>query len=118
MDATINNLRTTLPGLRSSLKVAVTQLATLAATPSSSELALLVEKLHVENEKKKEKLEGYKSGREKLVTKGEMEAVDKEYRYWAAKRQARKRAFDALEDYFLVGMSREELWEKAGIEGE
>ena len=118
MDATINTIRNTLPGLRSSLKVATTKLAALTAAPSPSELALLVEKLRAENEKKREKLEGYKSGREKLVTKGEMEAVDKEYQYWGAKRQARKRAFDALEDYFLVGMCREELWEKAGIEGE
>lgn len=118
MDTSINTLRSTLPGLRSSLKVATTKLATLAAAPSSSDLALLVEKLRVENEGKRERLEGYKSRREKQVTKEEMESVEKEYRYWSGKRLARKRAFDALEDLFLAGMSREELWEKAGIEGE
>jgi 26S proteasome regulatory subunit (ATPase 3-interacting protein) len=118
MDATISILRNKLPGLRSTLKIATTKLATLTATPSSSELAILVDKLRTENEKKQKKLEGYKSGSEKLVSKEEIEGVDKEYRYWNAKRQARKRAFDVMEDYFLAGMSREELWEKAGIEGE
>lgn len=118
MDTEISTLRDTLSGLRATLKIATTKLATLTAAPTSAELTLLVAKLRVENETKRERLEGYKSGREKLVTKEEMERVDKEYRYWAAKRQARKRAFNALEDVFLAGMSRNELWEKAGIEGD
>ena len=77
-----------------------------------------VEKQRTENEEKRERLEGYRNGREKMVTKEEKEKVDAEYKYWAAKRQARKRAFDNLEDLFLAGMTREELWERAGIEGE
>ena len=118
MDTSISILRNSLPGLRSTLKVATTKLATLAAAPSTAELALLVEKLRAENATKRECLEGYTSGREKLVTKEEMETVDREYRHWTARRRARKRAFDDLEDVFLAGMSRDELWEKAGVEPE
>lgn len=118
MDTSISTLRNSLPGLRSALKIATTKLATLAAAPSTADLALLAGELRAENERKRERLEGYKSGREKLVTKEETETVDREYRYWSARRQARKRAFDDLEDLFLAGMSRDELWEKAGIEAE
>jgi 26S proteasome regulatory subunit, ATPase 3, interacting protein len=118
MDVEITTLRSRLTDLKSTLKIATSKLATLTSAPTSLELALQVEKLRTENEKKRETLEGYKSGLVKLVTTEETEKVDKEFRYWAAKRGARKMAFDALEDLFLVAMSREELWERAGIEGE
>jgi 26S proteasome regulatory subunit (ATPase 3-interacting protein) len=118
MDSTISTLRESISSLKSELKSAMATLTTLTSAPTSSELVLRVEKLRKENEKKRERLEGYTSEREKLVTKEETERVDKDFRYWSAKRQARKRAFDELEDIFLAGMSREELWEKAGIEGE
>lgn len=118
MDTTIGSLRESISSLKAELKGATAKLTTLTLAPTSSELALLVEKLREENGKKNARLEGYTSGREKLVTKEETERINKEFRYWSAKRQARKRAFDDLEDIFLAGMSREELWEKAGIEGE
>lgn len=118
MDTAISSLRESISSLKAELKGTTAKLAALTAAPTSSELALHAEKLREENEKKKELLEGFTSGREKLVTKEETERIDKEFRYWSAKRQARRRAFDDLEDIFLAGMSREELWEKAGIEGE
>lgn len=118
MDVTITALRSSISTLRPAVKLAATKLAALASAPTPSELARLVEKQRTENEEKRERLEGYRNGREKMVTKEEKEKVDAEYKYWAAKRQARKRAFDNLEDLFLAGMTREELWERAGIEGE
>lgn len=118
MDLEITTLHSRLTDLKSTLKIATSKLATLTAAPTSSELALQVKKLRTDNEKKRETLEGYQGGLVKLVTTEETEKVDKEFRYWAAKRRARKVAFDGLEDLFLVAMSREELWERAGIEGE
>lgn len=53
----------------------------------------------------------------KIVTKEELEKVEKEFKYWAKKRGDRKKAFQSVEDILLEGeMSREDIWEKAGIE--
>ena len=80
----------------------------------------MVEKLRAENKGKEEKLRGFKEGEVKEVSKEDMERVEKEWRYWSGKRTGRKRAFEELEDVILVSgtMTREELWERAGIEEE
>jgi hypothetical protein len=78
----------------------------------------MVERLREENRLKGEKLRGFKDGSVKMVTREEMEKVDKEFRYWGGKRVARKRAFQGVEGYLLEGMSREDVWERAGVEGD
>lgn len=53
----------------------------------------------------------------KMVTKEEVAKVDREVREWGGKRKRRMDAFRGLEDVCLQGpWSREELWEKAGLE--
>lgn len=52
-----------------------------------------------------------------MVTKSEVEKVDREVREWSAKRKRRVEAFQNLEAVLLQGeWGREELWERAGVE--
>jgi 26S proteasome regulatory subunit (ATPase 3-interacting protein) len=118
MDDTIKALRATIPSLKSSLKVATAKLNTLKSAPTTSELGLLVENIRAENKLKMEKLTGLKEGSVKQISKEHMETIEKEWRYWTAKKKARKNAFYALEGQFADAMPKEELWEKAGIESE
>lgn len=77
----------------------------------------MVDKLRVENAVKAEKLNGFKEGKEKRISKEEMARVEKEFKYWGAKRKARKIAYEGLEDLLLgSGKTREEVREEAGIE--
>ncbi len=71
-----------------------------------------------EKEEKGRKLEGFKNGSAKMVTKDEMDKTEKEFKYWTGKRSARKRAFENLEALLLDGMTRDEIWDKVGIEGD
>lgn len=50
------------------------------------------------------------------MTKEESEKVEREFRYWGARKKARKVAYLNLEDVLCAGMTRDEIWEKAGIE--
>jgi 26S proteasome regulatory subunit (ATPase 3-interacting protein) len=51
------------------------------------------------------------------VKKEEVIRIDREVKEWASKRKKRMDAFKNLEAVFLQGpWSREEIWEKAGIE--
>jgi 26S proteasome regulatory subunit (ATPase 3-interacting protein) len=118
MDTQISELRLALPVLKSSLKLATSKINTILDAPTSTQLASTIESLQEENEKKKRKLEGFRTGEVKQISKEEMDKVDKEYKYWANKSKARKKAFQGVEDILLSHFSREELWEKAGIEGD
>jgi 26S proteasome regulatory subunit (ATPase 3-interacting protein) len=114
MDVSITTLKDSLPSLKSTLKLLTTKLTTLRSAPTTSELA--VSKLREENKAKGEKLNGFKDGSVKMVTREEVERVDREFRYWGGKRGVRKNAFGNLEGVLLEGMSREDVWEKAGVE--
>lgn len=118
MDETITSLKASIPGVKSSLKNATTKLNTLRSAPATSELGLMVRNLRAENERKIVKLTGIKTGTVKLISREELEAVEKEWRYWSAKKRTRQNAFDALEAQLVEAMSKEELWEKAGIESD
>ena len=118
MDVSITTLKDSLPSLKSTLKLLTTKLTTLRSAPTTSELAAMVSKLREENKAKGEKLNGFKDGSVKMVTREEVERVDREFRYWGQKRGARKNAFGNLEGVLLEGMSREEVWERAGVEGD
>jgi 26S proteasome regulatory subunit (ATPase 3-interacting protein) len=116
MDTAITMLRESLPGIKSILKILNTKLQTLKSAPTTSELAAMVEDLGKENKEKAEKLKGFKNGSVKMVTREEMDKVDKDFKYWSQKRKARKNAFDALEGALMEGMSREDIWEQLGLE--
>jgi 26S proteasome regulatory subunit (ATPase 3-interacting protein) len=118
MDTSISTLKESLPSLKLTLKYLTTKLTTLRSAPTTSELAAMVNKLREENKAKGEKLNGFRDGSVKMVTREEVERVDKEFRYWGGKRGARKNAFGNLEGVLLEGMSREEVWERAGVEGD
>jgi 26S proteasome regulatory subunit (ATPase 3-interacting protein) len=116
MDTAITTLRESLPGIKSNLKILSTKLQTLKSVPTTSELAAMVGDLGKENKEKGEKLKGFKNGSVKMVTREEMDKVDKDFKYWSQKRKTRKSAFDALEGALMEGMSREDIWEQLGLE--
>jgi 26S proteasome regulatory subunit (ATPase 3-interacting protein) len=116
MDLTITTLRETLRALKSNLKILSTKFSTLKSAPTTAELAGMIEKLREENKVKSEKLRGFKEGSVRILTREEVETAEKELRYWGVKRRARKSAFDGLEGMLMEGMTREEIWERAGLE--
>tara|TARA_R110002060_G_scaffold62119_2_gene71537 strand:- start:98 stop:568 length:471 start_codon:yes stop_codon:yes gene_type:complete len=117
MDNAITTLRDTLPILKSTLKAQTIKLSTLHKAPTTVEIAATVDRIRLENQAKSEKLRGFKEGSIKTVTREEVEKVEKDLKHWGAKNLARKKAFENLEAVLLDGMSREDIWEKAGIEG-
>ncbi|KAG4418154.1 hypothetical protein IFR04_008675 [Cadophora malorum] len=117
MDNAITTLRDTLPILKSTLKAQTIKLSTLHKAPTTVEIAATVDRIRLENQAKSEKLRGFKEGSIKTVTREEVEKVEKDLKHWGAKNLARKKAFVNLEAVLLDGMSREDIWEKAGIEG-
>ena len=118
MDTQISQIRESLPALKAQLKLATTKLSNLKSAPTTSELVSIVTRLGEGNKLKAEKLRGFKDGSIKMVTKEEMETVEKEFRYWGLKRVTRKKCFGELEALLLEGMSREDIWERAGIEAD
>ncbi|KAH7369670.1 Tat binding protein 1-interacting protein-domain-containing protein [Rhexocercosporidium sp. MPI-PUGE-AT-0058] len=116
MDISITTLRDCLPTLKANLKTHTTKLNTLRSALTAFELASAVEQIRAENQAKREKLRGLKEGVMKTVTTEEVEKVEKDLKYWAAKRFARKKAFENLEGVLRDGMTKEDIWEKAGIE--
>lgn len=118
MDTQISNLREAMPASKSKLKSITSKLNTLMAAPTTPELAARVEKLTVENAAKRDKLHRFKEGAVKTVKREDVERVERELVYWGKKRRARKVAFENLEEHLLAGMSREDIWEKVGIEPE
>ena len=105
-----------MPALKATLKNLNTKLNTLKSAPTTTELAAMVNTLAKENKERAEKLRGFQNGSVKMVTREEMEKVEKDFKYWGKKRVARKNAFLALEGNLLEGMTREEIWERVGIE--
>jgi 26S proteasome regulatory subunit (ATPase 3-interacting protein) len=58
----------------------------------------------------------FKDGTVKQISKEEVIRIEKDWKYWTARRRARKVAFEEIEGQLLSGMSKEEIWEKAGLE--
>ncbi|KAL2064017.1 hypothetical protein VTL71DRAFT_4511 [Oculimacula yallundae] len=118
MDVSITTLRDTLPALKSTLKLHTTKLQNIRNAPTTTALASDVERMRAENQAKSEKLRDLKEGAVKTVTRKEVDKVVRDLKFWTAKRWVRKKAFENLEAVLLDGMSREDIWEKAGIEGD
>ncbi|TVY64193.1 Homologous-pairing protein, partial [Lachnellula suecica] len=113
MDATISTLReTTLPPLKSTLKSLSSKLSVVLSAPTTADLNTLVSNLQASNAEKRERVQGFRDGGVQMVTREQAEAVEKEARYWAARKKARKECFLNLEGLLLDQMTREEIWEK------
>ena len=110
------SLRENMPALKSSYKIVNAKLTTLKAAPTTMELARSVQILQEGINEKTARLEQYVQGGVQAVSKEEVATMEKELGYWSKKAAARKRAFDGLMGILLDGMSREEIYEKAGIE--
>lgn len=116
MDTTIMTLRETLPAQKANLKVLSSKLTTLKSAPTTEELVSLIERLKTENAEKRERLKALKDGGGERVTKEEVDRAEKDAKYWGARRRARLAAFQELEGMLLTGISKEDIWEKAGLE--
>ncbi|RKF63101.1 Homologous-pairing protein 2 [Erysiphe neolycopersici] len=116
MDEEIKELKENIKEMKIKLKANTKSLEILKNTPTTKKLITNIENLRVENTAKTERLQHYRSGENKMVTREELLKVDKELIYWTKKQLARKRAFQCLEDLLLETKTREELWEEAGIE--
>jgi 26S proteasome regulatory subunit (ATPase 3-interacting protein) len=118
MDEAITSLQTTNPALKSTLKVSMSKLQTLESAPGVGALKAMIQNVQKENAEKAKKLNALNNGEVKQVSREEIETVEKEFKYWASKRLIRRNAFQGLEEVLREAMSKEEIWEKAGIEGE
>lgn len=122
MDATLSALRTTtVPALKSRFKTLTSNLSTILSEPTTSELTALITDLQTSNAEKQSKISELKAGQDGnggsgAVTKEEAEMVQREYAYWKKKMGVRKRCFRELEGLLMEGMSRDEVWERVGIE--
>ncbi|KAF7876856.1 uncharacterized protein EAF02_008076 [Botrytis sinoallii] len=76
-----------------------------------------IERLEEGKREKEERLRGLREGKE-VVRKEEVGRVEREFTYWGKMRGVRKRGFEGVEGLLLEGMSKEDVWEKAGIEGD
>lgn len=65
---------------------------------------------------KKVRLEGLQGEGKKAIKKEDADKIEKEWRYWKDALGRRKKCWKEIEGQLLEGMSREELWEKVGIE--
>lgn len=118
MDTEIEELRAKMPELKMEVKKLGIKLAGLKSEIGVQELRDRIEKLEGGRKEKEAKLAALKSGGAKVVKKEEVDRVEREFTYWLKMKGIRKRGFLAVESMLLEGMSREDIWEKAGIEGD
>ena len=116
MEDMIVRLREDLPALKSSFKLVNTKLSTLSSAPTTTELVQSVQDLRGGIKDKTARLAELVQKGIQVVSKEEAAAMDKELVYWSKKATARKRAFDGLMGILEDGMSRDVIYEKAGIE--
>ncbi|APA13463.1 predicted protein [Sclerotinia sclerotiorum 1980 UF-70] len=118
MDTEIENLRARIPELRMDVKKLNIKLGGLEKELGIGELKERIERLEEGKREKEERLRGLREGGVKVVKKEEVERVARELSYWGRMRGIRKRGFLNAEGVLLEGMGREEIWERAGIEGD
>lgn len=116
MDDQIKELKEKLPASKGDLKTITIKLNTLKAALTTSELMAIVEKLGRENTQKRDKLKDFKAGEVEMVKKEDVLRVEKEMAWWGKKRKARKQAFEGLEDTLREGMTKEDIWSRAGLD--
>jgi len=117
MDEQINTLKSSIPSLKTTQRNLTLKLNTLLSAPTTAALHTLISSIQQENKLKAEKLREFTEGAVKMVTKEEVSKVGREVKEWAVKRKKRMDAFKGLEAMLMQGpWSKEELWEKAGLE--
>ncbi|EMR89118.1 putative tbp1-interacting protein tbpip protein [Botrytis cinerea BcDW1] len=117
MDSQIQDLQGRLPELKMDGRKLNLQLAGMKKEMGVLELKDRIERLEEEKREKEERLGVLREGKE-VVRKEEVERVERDFAYWGKMRGVRKRGFEGVEGMLLEGMSREDVWEKAGIEGD
>ncbi|ESZ93597.1 hypothetical protein SBOR_6026 [Sclerotinia borealis F-4128] len=118
MDTEIEDLRAKMPELKMEVKKVGIKLGGLKNEIGVTELRERIERLEEGKREKNGRLEALIKGGAKVVKKQEVDRVGKEFAYWSKMKGVRKRGFQAVEGALLEGMSREDIWEKAGIEGD
>lgn len=116
MDSEISTLKEALPALKGNMKVVAKKLEVLKSAPTTKELVAKVEAMGREAMEKGERLKAFREGSVQMVTKEVLDRVEKEFKYWGARKGARRRAFDALEAMITEGVPKDELWDQAGLE--
>ncbi|KAH8779330.1 Tat binding protein 1-interacting [Hyaloscypha finlandica] len=117
MDEQINTLKSSIPSLKTTQRNLTLKLNTLLSAPTTAALHTLISSIQQEKKLKAEKLREFTEGAVKMVTKEEVSKVGREVKEWAVKRKKRMDAFKGLEAMLMQGpWSKEELWEKAGVE--
>ncbi|KAM0187571.1 hypothetical protein ACHAPC_003924 [Botrytis cinerea] len=117
MDSQIQDLHGRLPELKMDGRRLNLQLAGMKKEMGVLELKDRIERLEEKKREKEERLGVLREGKE-VVRKEEVERVERDFAYWGKMRGVRKRGFEGVEGMLLEGMSREDIWEKAGIEGD
>ncbi|QSZ28596.1 hypothetical protein DSL72_003095 [Monilinia vaccinii-corymbosi] len=118
MDTEIEDLRARMPELKMEVKKVGLKLAGLKSEMGVSELNERIEKLEEGKREKEARLRALEDGGTQVVKKEEVDRVGREFTYWSKMRAIRKKGFLAVEGMLLEGMSREDIWEKAGLEGD
>lgn len=117
MDSKIENLRETLPLLRARQKDLRAKLSDLRSMPTTLELRDLIHKLSTQRQEKEAQLDALRNGKVQRVSKEEMEKAEREWKIWDRTAKVRRKCFLELEATLLeAGISKDELWERAGIE--
>ncbi|TGO44403.1 hypothetical protein BOTNAR_0829g00020 [Botryotinia narcissicola] len=117
IDSQIQDLQGRLPELKMDARKLNIQLAGMKKEMGVQELKDEIERLEEGKREKEERLRVLREGKE-VVRKEEVEKVETEFVYWGKMKGVRKRGFEGVEGMLLEGMSREDIWEKAGIEGD
>ncbi|KAL2836677.1 Tat binding protein 1-interacting protein-domain-containing protein [Aspergillus pseudoustus] len=121
MGEEIQTLQEQLPGLKEDEKKIQAELSSLNAVPLLSELRAEIQKLEEEKEFLSAKLADVHGDSEVNVSPLEMEAARKDWKYWQGQARVRARicrdVWHKCTEMLPEGTSREELWERLGLEG-
>ncbi|CEL06672.1 hypothetical protein ASPCAL09844 [Aspergillus calidoustus] len=121
MDEEIQRLQEELPGLKEEEKKVQAELSSLNAVPLLSELRTELEKLESEKESLAASLAKVHGDGEANGSPQETEAVRKDWKLWQVQARVRERICRDLwlkcSETLPEGTTREELWERLGLEG-
>ncbi|PQE26477.1 TBP1-interacting TBPIP protein [Rutstroemia sp. NJR-2017a BBW] len=126
MEDEIKGLGERMPELRRRGKEVLGKVGALKGEMGVAELRESMQRLRGEGEMMRERLRGLKGGEggegggKGVLSKEEVQRVEREWGFWGKVRERRKKTFEGLEGMLMEGMglSREDLWERIGVEGD
>ncbi|PQE07949.1 Tat binding 1-interacting protein [Rutstroemia sp. NJR-2017a WRK4] len=126
MEDEIKGLGERMPELRRRGKEILGRVGALKGEMGVEELRGSIQRLRGEGERMRERLRGLKGGEggegggKGVLSKEEVQRVEREWGFWGKVRDGRKKTFEGLEGMLMEGMglSREDLWERIGVEGD